>query len=429
MKDKSRFKTDIGAIPKNWEECIFSEAVEINPKRELKKGSVSKFVSMSDLKEFDKKIQAFVTRKFSGGSKFINDDTLMARITPCLENGKTAYVDILDKGEVGSGSTEFIVLSGKEGRTISQFVYYLAISPKVRTKAIQSMTGTSGRQRVENDVFDKIVINLPSLSEQQFIAKALSDLDSKIELNQQINKTLEAIGQALFKHWFINFEFPNENGEPYKLSGGEMVDSELGEIPKGWEIKEISGCGDVICGKTPPTSDQENYGEDIPFITIPNMRGQVIIVKTERKLSKQGADLQKNKELPPLAICVSCIATPGLVSLTSEISHTNQQINSIVCSENVSPYFMYYSMVDKSEQIKTMGLGGTATLNLNTGNFSKIKIIIPSDKIMKDFDKLLKPIFNNILCNQKENLKLIEIRDSLLPRLMSGKIRVPVEVR
>src|SRR4030042_615558 len=118
------------------------------------------------------------------------------------------------------------------------------------------------------------------------------------KLNQQMNEKLESIGQALFKHWFIGFEFPNEKGKPYKSSGGKMVDSELGEIPEGWEIKEINDCGKVVCGKTPPTKDEDNYGSEIPFITIPDMRDNVFVVKTEKQLSKIGGDTQGKKELP-----------------------------------------------------------------------------------------------------------------------------------
>src|SRR3989338_7294030 len=237
MKQKSKFKqTEIGMIPEDWEELKLLEAIEINPKRELKKGVSAKKVPMDCLRPFNKKIQSFEVSKFSGGSKFINEDTLIAKITPCLENGKTAFVDILRDDEVGFGSTEFIVLYGKNEKTTNDFVYYLSISPQLRKEAIKSMTGTSGRQRVQNDLFEDIEIIIPSINEQSAIAKILSDLDSKIELNQQMNKTLESIAQAIFTNWFVDFEFPNEKGKPYKSSGGEMVDSELGEIPKGWKI-------------------------------------------------------------------------------------------------------------------------------------------------------------------------------------------------
>jgi len=224
-----------------------------------------------------------------------------------------------------------------------------------------------------------------------------------------------------------DFEFPNENGDPYRSSGGEMVESELGMIPKGWQITSIKNLGDVICGKTPSTKVKENFGLDIPFITIPDMRGNTFVVKTERLLSNIGMNSQRNKLIPPFSICVSCIATPGLVSITSEYSQTNQQINSIVCHQGNHVYFVYLSMKNKSEEIRKMGLGGSATLNLNTNDFGNIKMVLPDDNRISAFNRLVEPLFLEILANSKTNLNLAKARDLLLPKLMTGKIRVPLE--
>src|SRR4030042_1202676 len=274
--------------------------------------------------------------------------------------------------------------------------------------------------RLNPNVIENSFCPYPNEDEQTYISKILSDLDSKIELNQQMNAALESIGQAIFKHWFIDFEFPNEEGKPYKSSGGEMVDSERGEIPEGWDIKVIADCGGVVCGKTPPTKNEEYYSGGIPFITIPDMRDNVFVIRTEKSLSEAGARSQSKKELPPFAVCVSCIATPGLVALASERSHTNQQINSIICNSGISPYFIFFLMTNKSDDIKTMGLGGTATLNLNTGDFSRIKLLVPPDGEMREFHRFVEPLFKKILENLKESVNLSAIRDSLLPKLMSG---------
>ncbi|MDP3790530.1 MAG: restriction endonuclease subunit S [Candidatus Omnitrophota bacterium] len=303
------------------------------------------------------------------------------------------------------------------------YLCHLLKSPIVKQQYLSFATGSAQPQLPIRDI-NKIRLTVPSILEQRAIAKILSDLDDKIELNHRMNKTLESIVQATFKRWFVDFEFPDEHGNPYKTSGGKMTDSDLDEIPDGWTVKEISDCGEIVCGKTPPTVDKDNYGNDLFFITIPDMRGQAFVIKTERKLSKKGASTQNKKELPALTICVSCIATPGLVSLTSAPSHTNQQINSIVCNKNISPFFMYYTMLYKSEEIKTMGLGGTATLNLNTGNFARIKIVVPEKTITDAFHKTATPFMEKILSNLKENESLYIIRGSLLPRLMSGKIRL-----
>lgn len=238
-----------------WREIKLDEIIEFNPKESISKGKYAKKINMDMLKPFYKYVNEYAMEEYKGGSKFRNGDTIMARITPCLENGKTAKVTLLNKNEVGFGSTEFIVLRAKEGLTTEDYVYYTAISPDVRDIAIKSMTGTSGRQRAQINVIQNININLPPLHEQKAIAKILSDLDEKIEINNRINKVLEEIAQTIFKRWFIDFEFPNENGEPYKSSGGEMVESELGPIPKGWDLVELGQFIEIINGYSYKSSE------------------------------------------------------------------------------------------------------------------------------------------------------------------------------
>ncbi|OGX01626.1 MAG: hypothetical protein A3J12_11410, partial [Omnitrophica bacterium RIFCSPLOWO2_02_FULL_44_11] len=201
-------------------------------------------------------------------------------------------------------------------------------------------------------------------------------------------------------------------------------DSELGEIPKGWRVGVIQDLGDVICGKTPPTADKDNYGNDVPFVTIPDMHGKVFITKTEKALSNKGASTQKNKFLPPLSICVSCIATPGLVALTSTYCQTNQQINSVVPSDPNTSLVCYFALRGLGERIRSHGAGGSVLLNLNKGQFSALKVIVPPDKESKAFQEIALPILNRILSNERECETLAAIRDVLLPKLISGELRV-----
>ncbi|MEM5805252.1 MAG: restriction endonuclease subunit S [Candidatus Aenigmatarchaeota archaeon] len=209
----------------NWQELIFSEAVEINPPRLLKRDDAP-FISIRFVEPNRRRPIQIAKRKYlGGGAKFKNGDTLLARITPCLEHGKTVFISDLGENEVGFGSTEFIVFSGKKGITDNLFVYYLCRYNEVRDFAIKSMTGTSGRQRVQADAFNNLKIKIPPLAEQRKIAKILGSLDDKIELNYEMNKTLETIAQAIFKNWFVDFE-------PFKdqLVYNEELDK---EIPKG----------------------------------------------------------------------------------------------------------------------------------------------------------------------------------------------------
>lgn len=307
------------------------------------------------------------------------------------------------------------------------FVYYFK-SPigQYQLLSNKSQVGVPALAR-PTSTFKKLSIRIPSVDEQKAIADTLSCLDEKIELNNRINKNLEEMAQAIFKHWFVDFEFPDENGNPYKSSGGEMVESELGLIPKGWEIRCVGDIGEVVCGKTPSTKDKLNFGGKMPFVTIPDMHSQMFIVKTERYLSEKGANTQKNKILPPNSICVSCIATAGLVSITTEKSQTNQQINSIICREKFSYIYCYFSMKLLTDKIKMLGSSGSTTNNLNKTQFSKIKIVKASDKELELYHKYVIGCFEKIKINLHENIKLEKIRDTLLPKLMSGEIRVPTK--
>ena len=197
----------------------------------------------------------------------------------------------------------------------------------------------------------------------------------------------------------------------------------MGMIPKGWEVKAISSIGQVITGKTPPTTQKENYGDRYPFITIPDMHNQVYITKTERYLSDVGNNVQKNKLIPKNSLIVSCIATVGLISINSEDSHTNQQINSIVCDEK-NLYYLYFILKNMKETLIMYGSSGTATLNVNKSTFENIEFIKSSDILIQRFFKFVNPIFGDILENTKQIQILEKTRDTLLPKLLSGEIDV-----
>ena len=196
-------------------------------------------------------------------------------------------------------------------------------------------------------------------------------------------------------------------------------------MPSNWLTGTIDDLGqDVVCGKTPSTKNAEYYGSDIPFITIPDMHERVYAVTTERYLSKLGANSQAKKSLPKNSVCVSCIGTAGLVVLVAEESQTNQQINSIIPKNEISPYYIYLLMQTLSDTINKLGQSGSTIVNLNKSQFGKIQVVIPSETVMKQFDSIVAPLFEKILQNQKENIKLVSLRDTLLPKLMSGELDV-----
>lgn len=305
-------------------------------------------------------------------------------------------------------STGFTVITGDKEKVDSDFLYYyLTQSDIVDSLHAIGEQSVSAYPSIKPSDIESVELDLPPLPDQVEIGHTLRVLDDKIANNTKINNHLEQMAQAIFKSWFVDFE-------PF---GGEQ--------PANWAIGTISDISaDIVCGKTPSTKVAEYFGEDIPFITIPDMHSIVYVTSTERSLSTAGAESQRGKTVPPNSICVSCIATAGLVALTSVPSQTNQQINTIVCKDGISPYFVYLTMVGMAEHIKMLGSSGSATSNLNKGQFSKIELVIPENSDIKEFAALVEPLFKAIKANQQENALLAGTRDALLPRLMSGELSV-----
>ena len=398
-----------------WKEYKLRDFMEFNPKIKLAKDTLARKITMDQLIPHCRDIHSWIYEPYSGGAKFENGDTIMARITPCLENGKHAYVSCLDKGEVAYGSTEYIVIRGRKDISDNAFVYYLSHYPNFKNAAIKSMVGTSGRQRAQVDVLENLIMTLPSLGEQRVIASFLKSFDDKIEVNRKINENLEQQAQALFKSWFVDFE-------PFK--NGEFVESELGMIPKGWRVEELTSFGRIVCGKTPSKTESSYYGGNIPFIKIPDMHNKVFVELSEDNLSQLGDESQPAKRIPPYSILVSCIATVGLVCINTQESHTNQQINTIIPDLPIFRYYLYQKVLSLKDYLINLGRGGTATLNVNTKIFGSIKVVKPTDELLLEYDKLVSPLFNIIEKNQQESRRLAELRDTLLPKLMSGELKV-----
>ena len=390
-------------------------------------------------------------------------DILYSEIRP--GNGRYLFVDNdLDNYVV---STKFMVIEPNANIVLPEFLFLLLISNETTEyfKMIaESRSGTF--PQITFDSVSSLSLNIPDKETQQKILDIITPLDDEIDLNTQINQTLEQIAQALFKSWFVDFDpvrakvqalsdglsleqaelsamqaisgktaeeltallqtQPDryaELAETAKAFPCEMVEIDGVEVPKGWEMKALSDLGQIICGKTPSKSNKEFYGDDVPFIKIPDMHNQVFITQTTDNLSVVGANSQSKKYIPAKSICVSCIATVGLVSMTSKPSHTNQQINSIIPDDEQSCEFLYLSLKQPSmtKYLKDLASGGSATLNLNTSTFSKIEIITPSKEIIDIFQKVIY-IFEKILSNSIKNKRLTEIRDLLLPRLLNGEI-------
>jgi len=289
-----------------------------------------------------------------------------------------------------------------KGNFCHDFLYYFLKNEWTHEYLANQSSGSANQANISKKDIEALPISLPPLKEQKAIAEVLSFLDDKIDLLHRQNKTLENLAQTLFRQWFIE------------------------EADEGWEEKPLSDFGDVICGKTPSKKKPEYYNGTVPFIKIPDMHGNTFIFNTTDTLTEEGSNSQKNKLLPPKSICVSCIATVGLVSINIIESQTNQQINSIIPKEDNYRYYLYLFMKLSYDLLHAMASGGTATLNLNTGNFQKMNILKPNDKSLDDFHTLVEPQFNKIFANQQQIKTLENLRDTLLPKLMSEEVRVKI---
>jgi len=302
----------------------------------------------------------------------------------------------------GVCSTDIWVVKARAGFDIN-FLFYLFACKDFVDLASSSSSGTR-MPRADWNFMKDTKWNVPNdINEQKAIAGVLSALDDKIDLLRRQNETLEALAQTLFRQWFIE------------------------EAESDWEMKPLSFYGKIVCGKTPSKKHPEYFNGEYPFIKIPDMHNITFVFNTSDTLSKEGKEKQDNKSLPEKSICVSCIATVGLVSMNAKICQTNQQINSIVPYKDEYRYFLYLYMKLSRDLLNSLASGGTATLNLNTRDFSRIDILYPGKSILLKFQGLVKGIFEKIFANQVQIHTLEKLRDTLLPKLMSGEVRVRYE--
>ena len=252
------------------------------------------------------------------------------------------------------------------------------------------------------DELCKVELPVPPVDEQRSIVKAYNTITDRIELKRKINDNLEAAALSIYKCFFVDYI-------PFD-----------GSQPSSWkEVTVDDIASDVICGKTPPTADPQNYGGTIPFITIPDMHGSVYTTSTARFLSEKGASTQPGKMLPANSVCVSCIASVGLVCLTAEPSQTNQQINSIICKDQISPFYVYTKMTTLNKYLKQLGAGGSTTLNINKTLFGQIPILLPDEASMKEYHNKVEPLFSSIRENQYEIQHLESLKRLLLSQISS----------
>lgn len=382
-----------------------SDIAEINPHETISKGTLAKKVPMDVLQPFTRDIPIFNYDRFNGGAKFRNGDTIMARITPCLENGKTAQVRCLNEGEIGFGSTEYIVFRAKEGID-PNYLYYLICSPLVRNPAIKSMAGTSGRQRVQTEVVANLQVPVPTYEDQRKIGDLLEKLDNKIQLNKEINKNLEQQGQAVLRHTLET----SEDSTMVRLGDYLYIKGRIGW--KGLKKSEYLDHSDyrIINGESLTTS-----GIDW------NKAGYI---------SKERYDESPEIMLKIGDILLSKDGTIGKIGYVNQLDSPTSVASGIFVIRNTKPEiistpFIYYLL--KSTLFTAFVAGrteGSVIPHLYQKDFMEFEFPLPSRNEMRAFDDLIRPQFNAFFANQAENEYLTKVRDMLLPKLMSGEMDV-----
>lgn len=338
-------------------------------------------------------------------TKYNIGDTLVSNIRPYFKK-------IWYSNRTSGCSNDVIVFRSSDENFDSKFLYYALSQDSFFDYMMTGSNGTKMPRGNKKTILEFLVPKI-DLDTQTKIASILSAYDYLIENNQKQIKLLEEAAQRLYKEWFVDLRFPGY--EDVKIVDG---------VPEGWATRLVHDFGEVITGKTPSTAKAEYYGGDIPFITIPDMHGNIYSIKTERYLSKQGANTQKNKFLPKNTVIVSCIATVGLVCIAVEPCQTNQQINSVILNDENDLYFFYSSMKRIKALLDGVGSNGATMTNVNKTKFSNIKVLYPTEELCKDYNEFSKPIFEKIFNLSVSIDRLTQARDRLLPKLMSGELEV-----
>jgi len=406
-----------------WTIMPFDEAVLVNPPVSLERGKTYPFVDMQSVDPASRSVGPSEIREFKGGgSRFLVGDTLMARITPCLENGKIARFVTTGTEKLGHGSTEFIVIRGRPSITDNDFAYYLTRWEGVRQYAISQMTGSSGRQRVPTGALRHLEVPLPPLDEQRAIAHILGTLDDKIELNWQMNLTLEAIARAIFKSWFVDFDpvrakaegrEPGLSKEIADLFPDEFEESEIGEIPKGWKIAELGDVVEILDSRRVPLSARERAKRQGPYpyygaAGVLDHVDEYLFEGVHVLMGEDGSVIDENDHPFVQYVWGQFWVNNHAHVLRGTSGISNEYLFLFLKQVNIRPY-----------------VTGAVQPKLNQRNLKSIPFVKPTQNICTVFSNLTDALFARLRSNTDECVTLSRLRDTLLPKLISGELRVP----
>lgn len=302
------------------------------------------------------------------------------------------------------------------------YLYYYLCNNK---NEIINLGGGSAQANLLLKDIRAYILELPNLIIQKKIAGVLSAYDDLIENNTQRIKLLEEMSEEIYKEWFVRFRFPGyKDAKFFDKDGKEVVRGTVGALPEGWQNVKISEYGKVVTGKTPSKVEESNFNGEIPFIKTPDMQQGMFFNKSEETLSKYGADSQSSQYIPKNSLSVSCIGTVGKIGITTQLSQTNQQINTLIPNVDSSLEFLYFSLLRLKPIIESYAATGATMANLSKSKFENLKMLMVTNKLSNKFHDLVSPFFEEIKVLMQKNQVLQETRDLLLPRLISGKLSV-----
>lgn len=389
--------------------CIrLGDCILCNPKVKLTKGELYPVIDIDKITVGRKYVsnKTFITFAGQSGCKFENGDTLMARITPCLENGKMAVAKIASKG---LGSTELFVFRSKDGMTDEEFVYYLLKQQYIRNLAANSMTGASGRQRADLKFIKRIKIQLPNLDVQHCIASILSTYDTLIENNTKRIRLLEKMAENLYKEWFVRFRFP----------GHENVEMENG-LPKGWKIVNLFDVADITYGFAFKSNKFCDNAELNPVVRIRDIQDNHTNTYTDEPCEDKYL-IGKN------AILIGMDGIFHMCLWNGERAYLNQRVVMLNSKEKGLCNYLLYLAIRPQIKYWEQVISGTTVAHLGDKHLRRVKVLFPEKAILEKGNSIISRAMEEKNVLQHQNSLLARQRDLLLPRLMSGKLEVKVK--
>lgn len=413
-----------------WYEVSLSELADINPRRTISKGTSAKFIDMAALPIYGRDIDVkdVIFREYkSGGAKFRNGDTLLARITPCLENGKTAHVSCLNGSEFAFGSTEFIVL-GPKSEDDSLFLYYLVRSEEFRTYAISRMEGTSGRQRVPNSAVSEYRFLCPPPRVRSEIGQILGCLDDRIRLLRETNSTLEAIAQALFKSWFVDYDpvranlgtqAPSLPSEVQQLFPFTFTESPQGLIPEGWRVCPLDDTAHFLNGlalqKFPPIGE-----EFLPVIKIAQLR------KGDTSgADRASRDLKTEYIIQDGDVLFSWSGSLEVAIWCGGAGALNQHLFKVTSDKYPKWFYFLWTKYHLPNFRQIAASKATTMGHIQRKHLTEASVVIPPDNVLRAANDVFAPLIEAYINNGIQAYNLASLRDTLLPRLISGQLLIP----